>query len=322
MVGVATGLTFLAVMLLGLGVALWDRTRQSPERLVRQRLTGARTAKVAGPETTVGLFRDEAMSALPVLHRWLSRIALTSKFRKYLEQAEISQRVGMVLGLTGLLALLGGRVVLSLTTSWVWAAIAVVGCGSVPVLYVRRRRRLRLGRYAEQLADALDLLTRSLRAGQSFLQGLQTLAGEMPDPTATEFRMTFEALRLGRSMRESLQAHADRVDNLDFNLLATALLIQREVGGNLTEILEHASETIRERYKVLGQIRALSAQNRLAGQIIGALPLAIGVMIYLLQPDLILVLFKEETGRHLLAMAFVMQILGFYAMKRIVTIKI
>jgi len=322
MVGVATGLTFLAVMLLGLGVALWERTQQSPERLVRQRLTGVRTATVTGPKTTIGLFRDEAMSGLPVLHRWLSRIASASTFRKYLEQAEVSERVGMVLGLTGLLGLIGGRVVWSLTTSWAWAAIAVVGCGSLPVLYVRRQRRLRLGRYAEQLADALDLLTRSLRAGQSFMQGLQTVAGEMPDPTATEFRMTFEALRLGRSLREALQAHADRVDNLDFNLLATALLIQREVGGNLTEILEHASETIRERYKLLGQIRALSAQNRLAGQIIGVLPLAIGVMIYLLQPDLILVLFKEETGRLLLAMAFVMQILGFYAMKRITTIKI
>jgi tight adherence protein B len=249
-------------------------------------------------------------------------MAFASKSRKYLEQAGISERVGMVLGLTGLLALLGGRVVWSLTTSWAWAAIAVVGCASLPVLYVRRQRRLRLGRYAEQLADALDLLTRSLRVGQSFLQGLQTVAGEMPDPTATEFRMTFEALRLGRSLREALQAHADRVDNLDFNLLATALLIQREVGGNLTEILEHASETIRERYKLLGQIRALSAQNRLAGQIIGVLPLAIGVMIYLLQPDLMLVLFKEETGRLLLAAAVVMQVLGFYAMKRLTTIKI
>src|SRR5262249_2521183 len=124
------------------------------------------------------------------------------------------------------------------------------------------------------------------------------------------------------ALPHALQAPAGRVESLDFNLLATALLIQREVGGNLTEILEHASETIRERYKLLGQIRALSAQNRLAGQIIGALPVVIGVMIYFLQPALILGLFKEEGGRLLLAMACVMQILGFFAMKRITTIKI
>jgi len=188
MVGVAAGLTFLSVMLLVLGVALLrERAQQSPERLVRQRLTGVRTATVTGPTTTIGLFRDEAMSGLPVLHRWLSRMAFASKFRKYLEQAGMSTRVGMVLGLTGLLTLLGGRVVLILTTSWVWAVIAAVGCGSLPVLYVRRRRRLRLGRYAEQLADALDLLTRSLRAGQSFLQGLQTVAGKCPSPRRLSF---------------------------------------------------------------------------------------------------------------------------------------
>lgn len=323
MVGMAAGLTFLSVMLLVLAVALLrERAQQSPERLVRRRLAGVHTATVTDSTITAGLFRDQSMSSLPVLHRWLSHVAVIGKLGKYVEQAGMSARVGMVLGLTGLLALLGGRVVLSLTTSWAWAAIAVVGCGSLPVLYVRRRRKLRLGRYAEQLADALDLLTRSLRAGQSFMQGLHTVASEMPEPTATEFRMTFEALRLGRSLREALQAHADRVENMDFNLLATALMIQREVGGNLTEILEHASETIRERYKLLGQIRALSAQNRLAARIIGVLPVAIGVMIYFLQPDLILMLFKEEVGRLLLAMALVMQILGFIAMNRITTIKI
>jgi len=226
------------------------------------------------------------------------------------------QWAGLVLLFVGLFGL--GTSLVNKGAVWLQVIVGV----ALPLLYVRRRRRLRLGRYAEQLADALDLLTRSLRAGQSFLQGLQTVSTEMPEPSATEFRMTFEALRLGRSLREALQAHAERVENLDFNLLATALLIQREVGGNLTEILEHASETIRERYKLIGHVRALAAQNRLAARIIGVLPVGIGVMMYFLQPDLILMLFKEEVGKMLLAMAFVMQILGFIAMNRITTIKI
>ena len=323
MLGAAVGLTFLAVVLLVVGAALlWERARQSPERLVRQRLTEARSSPATLAGRPVGLFRDDTMSGVPVIHRWLSRLSFVGTVQKSLEQAGMSTRAGVILGLTALVALLGGRVVLSLTSSWVWAAIAAIGGGSLPLLYVRRRRRRRLNLYAAQLADALELLTRSLRAGQAFLQGLQTVAREMPEPTATEFRMTFEALRLGRSLREALQGHAERVENLDFNLLATALLIQREVGGNLTEILEHASETIRERYKLMGQIRALSAQNRLAAQIIGVMPVAIGIMIYFLQPDLILMLFKEEVGNLLLVMAFVMQIVGFIAMKRITTIKI
>jgi len=198
----------------------------------------------------------------------------------------------------------------------------MIASGSLPLLYVQRRRRLRLSLYAEQLPDALDVLTRSLRAGLSFMQGVQAVAREMPEPSQTEFRGTFEELRLGRELREALRSHADRVENLDFNLLATALLIQREVGGNLTEILDNASQTIRERYKLIGQVRVLSAQNRLAGRIIGALPFVIGVIVYLLKPDMIMVLFKEEVGRTLVATAIVMQILGFYAMKRVMTIKI
>ena len=144
----------------------------------------------------------------------------------------------------------------------------------------------------------------------------------MPEPISREFQLTFEQLRLGRSLSEALQSHADRVENLDFNLFATALLIQREAGGNITEILENASQTIRERYKLIGTIQALSAQNRLAGRVIGVLPFIIGLIMYLLRPDLIMILFKEEIGRTLVAIAVVMQVLGFYTMKRIVTIKI
>lgn len=318
MVELAVVLTFMAVFsLVLLLVSLWGGSQRSPMRLLRGRFTAASQQKA-----TVRVFRDATMSGLPLLHCWLNRVAFARKLEKYLEQAGISQRVGMVLGTVLLLAVLSGRLVWSLTSSWLWSALGVGTFGSLPLLYVQRRRRLRLGFYAEQLPDALDVLTRSLQAGQSFLQGVQAVAREMPEPAAREFQMTFEQLRLGRSLREALQSHADRVENLDFNLLATALLIQREVGGNLTEILENTSRTIRERFKLMGQIRALSAQNWLAGRIIGVMPFAIGVMIYLLRPDLIMVLFKEETGRTMMAMAVVMQILGYYVMKRIMIIKL
>jgi len=318
MVALSVALTFLASFLLALVLgSLGQGFRRSPMRLLRERFTAASEKKA-----TVRVFRDESMSALPVLHRWLSRVAFAGKFARYLEQAGIAQRVGMVLGTVLLLALLSGRLVWGLTSSWFWSALAMIASGSLPLLYVQRRRRLRLSLYAEQLPDALDVLTRSLRAGLSFMQGVQAVAREMPEPSQTEFRGTFEELRLGRELREALRSHADRVENLDFNLLATALLIQREVGGNLTEILDNASQTIRERYKLIGQVRVLSAQNRLAGRIIGALPFVIGVIVYLLKPDMIMVLFKEEVGRTLVATAIVMQILGFYAMKRVMTIKI
>lgn len=318
MVGFAVTFTFMAVFLLVLVlVFLWEGLERSPIRLLRRRFVA-----VSQQKATVRVFRDDAMSDLPVLDRWLSRAALARKLLRYLEQADISQRVGMVLGTVLLLALLGGRLIWGLGSSWYWSALGAGAFGSLPLLYVRRRRQRRLDLYAEQLPDALDVLTRSLQAGQSFLQGVQAVAREMPEPTAREFGMTFELLRLGRSLREALQSHADRVESLDFNLVCTALMIQRDVGGNITEVLENASRMIRERFKLLGEIRTLSAQTSLSGKVVGALPIAIGVMIYLMKPDLVMVLFTDEIGKMLVKIAVVMQILGFYVMNRITTIKV
>jgi tight adherence protein B len=318
MVGFAVAFTFIAVFLLvWVVISLWEGFERSPMRLLRRRF-----AAVGQQKPTVRVFRDDAMSGLLTLDRWLSRMAFARKLLRYLDQADISQRVGVVLGTVLLLALLGGRVAWGLTSSWYWSALGVGAFGSLPLLYVRRRKRLRLSLYAKQLPDALDVLARSLQAGQSFLHGVQAVAREMPEPTAREFRMTFELLRLGRSLREALQSHADRVENMDFNLFATALLIQREVGGNVSEVLDHVGRTIRERFKLLGEIQTLSAQTRLSGKIVGALPIAIGVMIYLMKPDLVMVLFTEEIGRTLVKFAIVMQILGFYVMNRITIIKV
>jgi len=319
MLGVGVALIFLAVFFLVLGAALLRASlMQVPIRLMRRRLA----AGAAHPATAVRLFLNERMSSVPVLESWLSRVPVARMLKRYLDQANIQRPVGVVLGITLLLTFLGaylGRVVM---VSSLWAAVGAGLFGSLVPLYVRRRRRQRLEAYAAQLSDALDVLNRSLRAGQSFLQGVQTVAREMPEPAAPEFRLTFEALRLGRPLREALQAHAERVENLDFNLFATALLIQREVGGNLTEILENSSLTIRERYKLLGQVRALTAQNRLASRVIGVLPFIVGGLVFFIHPALMSVLFKEPIGRTMVAGALMLLLLGFYLMKRITTIEI
>lgn len=316
MVGVAVVLTFMAVFLLTLALlSLGEGALRAPMRLLRSRLA-------TQSEKSIPVFRDTTMSSLPKLHRFLSRAGFVRRLGKYLEQADLSQRVGTVIGMILLLAVLGSWLVWRLTLFWMWPLLGAGAFGSLPLFYIWRQRRLRLGLYAQQLPDALDVLSRSLQAGQSFMQGVQTVAREMPEPAKKEFRMTFEELRLGRSLREALQTHADRVECLDFNLISTAMLIQREVGGNLTEILETASHTIRERYKLLGQIQALSAQNRLGAKIVGVLPLAIAGIVYFLKPDLIAVLFRDEFGRKLVITAIMMQLIGYYAMKRIVNIKI
>jgi tight adherence protein B len=318
MVALAVGLTFLAVFFGVLAVApLGEHLQRAPMRRILSRFSPP-----GGRKTAFLLLRDNTLSALPVVHRWLMSAPFAQRLARYLEQADISQRVGVVLALVLLLAFFAGHLAWRLTASWLWAGLAMSGSGSVPLLYVQRRRRIRLGRYAEQLPDALDLLSQCLKVGQSLPHGIQAVAREMPEPARTEFRRTHEELRLGRSLREAFRSHAARVESMEFNLLAAAMLLQREVGGNLTELLETASQTIRERYKLFGQVRALSAQNRLAAKILTALPFVLGVAIYLLRPDLIMVLLTEETGRTLLGLAIVMVIVGVYAMKRITTIKV
>ena len=318
MVALAVALTFLAVFSGVLAVAsLGEQVRRPPIRRILSRF-----APPGERKTTFRLLRDTTMSALPVLHRWLTSAAYARRLATYLEQAEISQRVGVVLALVLLLALFAGHLAWRLTTSWLWLGLAMGGFGSLPLLYVQRQRRRRLDRYATQLPDALDLLSQSLKVGHSLVQGIQVVAREMPEPVRTEFQRTYEELRLGRSLREALQSHAARVENMDFNLLATAVLIQREVGGNLTELLENASHTIRAREKLLGHIRALTGESRLSAKILLLLPLALGGAIYLIRPEMIMILFTDETGRTLLALAIAMEIVGMYAMKRITTIKV
>jgi tight adherence protein B len=318
MVGLAVALTFTAIFLLALALLfLGDSAIQSPMRRLRRRLNA-----VSGQNVTIDVFRDVGVSSLASLQHFLSRAVFAQQFQRYLEQAGIAQRVGTILGMVLLLAFLGAWIAWRLTSSLPLSAIGLGVVGCLPLLYIRRQRRLRLALYAEQLPDCLDLLSRSLRAGQSFLHGVQSVAEEMPEPAKKEWRATFEELRLGRNLREALKAHSDRVENLDFNLLSTALMIQREVGGNLTEILENTSMTIRDRFKLLGQIDAISAQNRLGAKIVGALPLAMTGIVYLLNPDFIMVLFREEMGQKLVVAAIIMQLTGYYVMKRIVTIKI
>lgn len=318
MVEFVVAFTFIAAFLLvWAAISLWEGIERSPMRLLQKRFS-----TIDQQKTSVRVFRDDAMSGFRLLNRWLTSAALARRFMRYLDQADIPQRVGVVLGAVLLLGFLGGRLVWTLTPSWYWSTLGLCAFGSLPLLYIRRRRRLRLELYAKQLPDGLDVLARSLRAGQSFLQGIQSVARDMPEPAGKEFRMTFEELRLGRSLREALQKHADRVENLDFNLISTALLIQREVGGNLTEVLENTSRTIRERYKLLGQVEAISAQNRLGAKIIGVLPIAIAGIVYMLNPNLIMVLFRDEMGKKLVIAAVTMQLMGYYVMKRIVTIKI
>ena len=211
-----------------------------------------------------------------------------------------------------------------LTVTGLWAfALPLAALGATfPYLWIRNKRKRRLGAFEAQLPEAIDLLGRAIRAGHPLSAGLDMVSRESPDPVATEFRRTFEEQRFGLPLEDSLLAMADRVTLVDVRILVTAILIQRNVGGNLAEILDNISYTIRERFKIRRQLRVYTAQGRMAGYVLAVLPVAVGFIIFLLNPEYMLTLFRDPAGRLSLAVAAVLQTTGYLWIRNIVNIDI
>jgi tight adherence protein B len=184
----------------------------------------------------------------------------------------------------------------------------------------KRRRRFRT--FLEQLPDAMELMVRSLQAGHSFSSALQLVATEMPEPIAREFGKTYEEQNLGLNMKSALENLVERVPILDLKLCVTAVLIQREIGGNLSEVLRNISHTIRERFRIQGEIRVKSAQARLSGYIVSALPFFLFFWINLFNPSYMQTLYDHAYGVYILGAGVVMQIVGWLVIRKIVNIQI
>ena len=192
----------------------------------------------------------------------------------------------------------------------------------MPFLYVWWVRKSRLKRFAGQLPEALDLMGQALRAGQSLPAGIQLVSTQMQDPIAPEFARAYEQQNLGVPMEESLRGMTDRIPNLDLKFFVTSVVLQRQTGGDLAEILDKISNLIRERFQIWGQIQALTGEGRLSGIVLLALPPALFGAMLKLNYDYVMMLFNEPLGQKMLIFGIVMQILGAAAIKKIITIKV
>jgi tight adherence protein B len=218
-------------------------------------------------------------------------------------------------------ALVTGGLVLVLFGSLWLAAIGLVAGGLSPYLFVRWKRRRRLQKLEMQLPDAIDLIARGVRAGHPLSAGLGMVADEAPEPLASEFRITFEEQRFGLPFEEALMGLGDRVEVMDVRIFLTAILVQREVGGNLTEILEKIAETMRARFSLKRQVRVYTAQGRLSGYALAALPILVGLVISVINPGYMHILFHDPLGQALVMGAATMQLIGFLWIRKIVDIR-
>ena len=239
-----------------------------------------------------------------------------------LEQADLNWTPGTFISISfGLAAALSASAFI-LSQAAMPAVFAAMAGLWFPLMYVKRLKKRRIRRFEEQFPEAIDLLGRSIRAGHAFPTGLKVVGEESPDPMATEFRQIFDEQKFGLPLEDSLLGLADRIDMVDVRIFVTAILIQREVGGNLAEILDKIAYTIRERFSLQRQIRVYTAQGRLTGYILAALPILLGLAIAALNPEYMAILFEDPMGKVLIAAAAVLQLLGFLLIRRIIDIEI
>jgi tight adherence protein B len=312
-------LVFLTVALGTLSLALLTEWFQERKRQ-RDALKQLRAFTNSEPESSILSFRG---GDLP---HWFqpiaARVPVFQDLDLMMEQAGMKGRVPTLIFSTLGAGAAAGVVTLMLTRFMGAAILAAAIAAAIPFMVVRRRRNKRLYAFEEMLPEAIDLLARAIRAGHPISAGLKMVADETSEPIASEFRRTHEENRFGVPFDDALLAMADRVDIVDVRILTTAILIQREVGGNLAEILDNLANVIRVRFTIRRQLRVYTAQGRFSGYVLAVLPIAVGTAIYSLNPPYIRLLFEEPVGRLMLITAIVFQIIGFLWIRKIVDIEI
>jgi tight adherence protein B len=317
LVFVAVGLATVALSMVVEWVAVRSRRKGVARQLERLATEGLESlAPGAG-----GLFRGSGGADPLWVQKLATRVPHLRDLRYTLEQADLHWSVQSYLMLViGLGVALGSAVLLG-SGRWGFAAAAAVFGSALPYLYVRHRRKKRLRKFEELFPGAVDLLGRAIRAGHPFASGMKMVAEESAEPIASEFRRTFEEQRFGLPLEDTLAALADRVPLVDVRIFVTALMIQREVGGNLAEILDNLSGIIRQRFTLMRQVRVLTAEGRLSMYVLGLLPFGVGGFVFFSNPSYVMTLFTHPIGHFMVGAALVMQVVGWLWMRRITDIE-
>jgi tight adherence protein B len=319
-------LVFLVVTagVVGVYMALVGRSQAKVEKTIEHRLSelGAPPPAEEAKEGEESLVRKQSGGALPQMERVARSALKETKFERWLEQS------GMTLSLSGCILIslsLGAAgallAVMFSHRAWVMPIGFVLGASLLPLM-VRRKRTKRLDKFEEHFPEALDLLSRGIRAGHAFSAGMKMVADELPEPVGPEFRKAFEEQNFGLPLKESLNNLALRVPLLDVRFFSTAVLIQRETGGNLSEILDTLANVVRERFKIRRQVRVHTAHGRFTGWVLMALPAFLAVALSFINPDHMKLLFENRLGQMMIIASVVMQAVGFVWIKKVIKIEV
>ncbi len=304
------------------GIALVLRSRQETgqfeDRLANFTSNRGRGAKDKKTAVTSVLAKplEDAPSILE------TAIAKHLNLARFIDQAGLKMSVGKFVGIVAGLGAGATFIYAVMSPLMLIAPFVFVSAAAVPFLWLMMKRKKRMRVFSSQLADAMDVLSRALRSGYSLPAGLQLVGQQMSDPLGPEFMKAFEQQNLGMSVEQSIRDMTERVGNEDLRFFATAVILQRQTGGDLAEILDKISSLIRERFKIWGQIQALTGEGRLSGIVLLGLPPVLFLVMLRLNYDYVMMLFNEPLGQKMLIFGIVMQILGAIAIKKIITIKV
>jgi tight adherence protein B len=316
-------LVFIACMFGVFAVYLLaTRATEEKRKRLQQRLADALLYSKRSGDEDIQLARQELMSEIPALSRVLMRVQLAASLRRMLDQADLHITVSRVVMLALMAGLLAALAVSMLSISKPLMVIAGVVAAAVPFLHIMYKRKKRLNAFLEHLPDTLELMARALQAGHAFAESLHMVSTEMPEPIATEFRKTYEEQNLGLSLKLALENLSERVPLLDLRFCITAIMIQRETGGNLAEILEKVSHTIRDRFRILEDLNTLTTSSRMSAWILCGLPVFVALAVSIMNPEYMSVLWTDPRGHKLLYAAGGMQLMGMLIVRKILKIKI
>ena len=316
-------LVFVFALFLVLGAYLFAThgTEQKRARL-QKRLSEALLHSAQTEDIEVVLARNELMSEIPWVNRTMVNIQAALQLKRMLDQANLHITPSRLLMFSFMAGMLGALAASVLTVFIPLMILAGLGCAALPLVHVYWRRKKRFDSFLEQLPDALDLVSRALSAGHAFSEALHMVSIEMPEPLATEFRKAYEEQNLGLSVKLALENLTQRMPLLDLKMCVTAILIQRETGGNLAEILEKVAYTIRERFRILEDLKTMTLSSRWSAWLLCALPIFLAVYVTIMNPGYMDVMWRDPRGNRLLALAAIMQVLGMLMVQRIMKIRI
>jgi tight adherence protein B len=297
--------------------------------MVLQRKLDQRLQEISQPDSVSGeegadegILKATHEGMLPALDRMFGGTARGSALSRWLDQSGLKTTLSTALAASVAFAV-GMAFLMNMLIAHPFAMMLGAGLGAaMPWWYISFKRTRRLRKFEEDFPDGLDLIARALKAGHAFATGLKMVADEMDEPVGPEFRKTFDEQNFGLPMKDALQNLTERIPSLDVRFFSTAVLIQRETGGNLAEILENLGHVVRERFKILRQVRVHTAHGRFTGWVLLALPVVLCIALSFINPEHMNLLFRERIGQFLLMVALILQVVGYLWIRHVIKIEV